>query len=306
MKWRKHGIVYRPDGSLPFARSHAMLPTPILLGDTLRVYFTTRDAEGVGRPFYADLDPDNATRVLSVSPTPVLDVGAPGTFDENGVLPCSVVAVGGRLHMYYIGFELGTKIRFRILSGLAISDDGGRTFERVSQTPILDRSDGELFIRSSPLALWEGGRMRLWYVSGNAWTEVDGKALPVTDLRYAESADGVVWPRVGKVCLATDDGAEQGFGRAWAMRRGAGDYQLFLSVRLRSRALYRLGYAESSDGVTWKRMDEALGLGTTPGSFDGTSIMYAAVVHLKGRTYCFYNGDDFGREGFAVAELVSS
>ena len=33
------GLIYLPDGSLPWARSHAMLPTPLDLGDgRLRIY----------------------------------------------------------------------------------------------------------------------------------------------------------------------------------------------------------------------------------------------------------------------------
>ena len=29
--------------------------------------------------------------------------------------------------------------------------------------------------------------------------------------------------------------------------------------------------------------------------------MYAAVIEVDGRTYCYYNGNDFGKAGFAVA-----
>ena len=58
-------------------------------------------------------------------PAPVLDIGQPGSFNENGVLACSVVDAGGnRVFMYYVGFELGTKIRYRLLTGLAISENG--------------------------------------------------------------------------------------------------------------------------------------------------------------------------------------
>jgi hypothetical protein len=32
--------------------------------------------------------------------------------------------------------------------------------------------------------------------------------------------------------------------------------------------------------------------------------MYAAVIDVDGRRYCFYNGDDFGRAGIALAERL--
>ena len=33
MKWQKYGVVWRPDGSLPWARTHATCPTPLALDD---------------------------------------------------------------------------------------------------------------------------------------------------------------------------------------------------------------------------------------------------------------------------------
>jgi hypothetical protein len=33
--------------------------------------------------------------------------------------------------------------------------------------------------------------------------------------------------------------------------------------------------------------------------------MYAAAITAHGKTWCFYNGNDFGRDGFALAELIS-
>jgi hypothetical protein len=67
---------------------------------------------------------------------------------------------------------------------------------------------------------------------------------------------------------------------------------------------YRLGYARSLDGSNWTRDDAALDLDVTPGAFDSDAIEYSAVIEVAGRTYCFYNGNQFGRDGFAVAERI--
>ena len=74
-------------------------------------------------------------------------------------------------------------------------------------------------------------------------------------------------------------------------------------MRRRSVRAYRLGYAESADGLHWKRADADLGLDVTPGAFDGAAIMYMAPIDIDGTVYAFYNGDGFGRDGFAVARL---
>lgn len=305
MRWKKLGLVYAPDGSLPWAKSHAMIPTPVRLNDdVVRVFVTFCDNLGIGRPGYVDVSANNPLEVLGVSDQPLLDLGKPGTFDENGLLACAVTDLGnGRMYMYYVGFELGTKIRYRLLTGLAISDDGGATFARYSPTPVLERSATEMYFRGGPYCLHIKQCFHLWYVAGSEWTEVDGKSMPVYDIRYAESSDGVHWPDQGEVQIAITDPDEHGFGRPCVIPKPDGGYRMFYSVRRRSFGAYRLGYAESSDGRVWERMDDKLNLDVTPGSFDSNAIMYAAPLELDGKLYVFYNGNDFGRDGFAVARL---
>jgi len=305
MRWKKLGIVYCPNGSMWWARSHAMVPTPVPLNDSvIRVFITCCDDQGIGRPGYVDVRASDPTQVIAVAEEPLLDVGEPGTFDENGVMLCSIVELGaGNLYMYYVGFELGQKIRYRLLTGLAFSHDGGRTFVRASRTPVLERSDTELYFRGGPYCIKEHDRYRLWYVAGSQWLDVDGKSLPVYDIRYAESADGIHWPAQGTVQIPITEPDEHGFGRPCVIPKPGGGYRMFYSVRRKSYRAYRLGYAESPDGYVWQRMDDRLNLDVTPGSFDSDAIMYAAPIQIDDRLYVFYNGNDFGRDGFAVAVL---
>jgi hypothetical protein len=305
MRWRKLGLAYGPDGSQPWAKTHAMIPTPLRLNaEVIRVFVTFCDAHGIGRPGFVDVAADDPSRVMAVSEEPLLDIGRPGTFDENGLLACSVAAMpDGRLFMYYAGFELGTKIRYRLLTGLAISTNSGESFRRASETPALERSDEELFIRGGPWCLPTEEGVRLWYVGGSEWIELQGKSMPVYDIRYVESADGMHFPSGGEVQLRVTEPDEYGFGRPCVTPKKGGGFRMFYSVRRRSFNAYRLGYAESMDGRTWRRMDEQLNLDVSPGSFDSDAIMYAAPLQVDDRLYVFYNGNDFGRDGFAVALL---
>lgn len=307
MRWNKLGLVYGPDGSMPWAKSHAMIPTPFRLNaEVIRVFVTFCDTYGVGRPGYVDVSANNPLNVLAVSQKPLLELGKPGTFDENGLLTCSVTDLGnGKLFMYYVGFELGVKIRYRLLTGLAISEDGGNTFSRYSPTPVLERSATEIYFRAGPYSLYESQRYRLWYVAGSEWIDLDGKYMPVYDIRYTESHDGIHWPDKGEVKIAITDPDEHGFGRPYVIPKPAGGFRMFYSVRRRSFGAYRLGYAESSDGYAWQRMDNKLNLDVTAGSFDSDAIMYAAPIEIGGKLYLFYNGNEFGRAGFAVAILES-
>jgi len=148
------------------------------------------------------------------------------------------------------------------------------------------------------------GVFKLWYVAGSEWTNLNGKEMPVYDLRYQESKDGIHWADRGMLSMAITGEDEHGFGRPWVIKRGPNDYQLFYSIRRRSFGAYRLGYAESTDGIHWVRKDDEMGLDVSPDGFDSQAIMYSAVINVKGKTYCFYNGNNFGEKGFGVAELV--
>lgn len=306
MRWTKLGVVWKPDGMRPWARSHAMGPTPFRLSDeVIRLFVTCLDEQGRGRPGYVDVAASDPTRVVGVSEQPLFDIGEPGTFDDNGLMVTSVIEPEpGTLFAYYAGFEICTHIRYRILTGLAISRDGGATFRRHSKAPILDRSHSELYFRCGPFAMLDEGVFKLWYIAGSSWTQVNGKEMPVYDLRYQTSQDGITWQPEGELSMAISGEDEHGFGRPWIVKRNKGDYQMFYSVRRRSCAAYRLGYAESVDGVNWNRMDECMGLDVSANGFDSDAIMYSTVISVGNRTYCFYNGNNFGESGIGVAELV--
>lgn len=305
MRWQKHGVVWQPDGGKAWARTHATCPTPVLLDDgTLRVYVQCRDANNVGRVGFVDLDPADPRRVLREAAEPILDVGAAGAFDDNGVFQTSVVTLpDGRLFMYYVGFELCHHIRYRLLTGLAVSDDGGYSFHRVSAVPILERSTAEPHFRCGPFVCRERGRFRMWYVAGGAWEQIDGKPMPIYDIRYMESSDGVHWPNTGRVVLSIEHDREHGFGRPYVLHEAEG-YRMHYSIRKRTPARYRLGYAVSDNGIDWQRRDDEIGLEVSPNGWDSDSVEYGAEIDAGGKTWLFYNGNDFGGTGFGVAERL--
>jgi hypothetical protein len=305
MRWIKRGHVYVPPGDVAWAQHYAFPPTPYRLSDdVLRLYVAFCDANTVGRVGYVDVRADAPGDIVRVSPEPVLDIGAPGLFDENGVVPTCVVADGDRLLLYYVGFQLGTKVPYHQFQGLAVSADRGESFTRVQRVPVLERSDAEPHHRTSAFVRHESGRFRMWYVAGDAWTAVDDKMLPVYNLRYLESPDGVEWGPEGTVCLDFANSDEHAFGRPWIWSRDGG-LGLLYSIRTRSKD-YRLGYAWSSDGLRWERRDAEVGIDVSPSGWDSEMIGYGSVVTVDERVYLFYNGNQRGRTGFGYAELEQS
>lgn len=302
MKWQKLGRVYVPNGQYDWAQTHAYLPTPLILDDKrIRIYLAFWDKEKVGRIGFVDLDQNNPLRVLEVSKQPVLDIGEPGTFDDNGVSPSSVIANKEKKFLYYFGWQKGVKVRYFLFSGLAISDKEGKLFKRFSKAPILDRQDEELFIRSAPFVMFDQGIYKMWYVSGNKWIEVKGKKVPSYQIRYTESNDGFSWNKETKVCLELSGNDEFGLGRPYLIKEDK-LYKMWYSIRTVSKG-YRIGYAESTDGLNWLRKDDEVGIDVSEKDWDSEMVCFPSIIDFKGKRYLFYNGNNYGQTGFGVAQL---
>ena len=301
MRWRKQGRVYAPSGEFAWAKNYAYLPTAETgIGSGLRVYFSCLDEDNYGRIGYVDLDPEDPGRVLEVAPQPVLDLGEPGTFDDAGVNPSCLVEGDTGTHLYYIGWQRSSRVPYLLFAGLAVRR-GQSGFQKLGRTPVLERTTAEPFIRSATTILREAGRWRAWYVSALRWTTIAGHLYPEYVIRYAESADGLSWRADGSVCIAFQDPDEFGFGRPWVLRDG-GLYRMWYSIRSRTQP-YRLGYAESTDGLSWERKDREAGIDRSAVGWDSEMICFPCVVDVRGRRYMFYNGNRHGATGFGYAVL---
>jgi hypothetical protein len=302
LDWIKKGLIFNAPGDSWWAKTHAIAPTPHLLDrGALRIYVGMCDEEMTSRIGFVDLDPSDPSRVLQVSTEPVLDIGGPGAFDDSGVVPTSVVRTADAVYLYYAGFQRGVAVPYSIFSGLAVSTDGGGSFERHSRVPVLDRTDEEPLWRTAPFVLVEDGLWRLWYSGGGSWVDVDGKDMPILSMRAADSEDGNAWSARVAPCFTADGEDEFALSRPFVLRGPAG-YRMFYAIRGRITP-YRLGYAESRDGIRWQRKDEELHLDVSDSGWDSEMMYAASVFESSGRTYLFYNGNGTGATGFGYAEL---
>ena len=299
--WTKKGLVFDTahQGVGGWMRHSALAPTPWRLDeDTIRVYAGFRDDEGVSRIGYVDLDAHEPTRVLRVSREPVLDVGRGGCFDDNGMILGDIVAAPGGLHMFYVGFQRVARAKFLAFTGLAISHDGGEHFERVQDTPILDRAPGRSTIAAVHSALFEGGRWRLWYAVGDDWELIDGRPFPRYHIRCVTTDDLTDIPRDDHVCLRPR-GSEYRIGRPRVYRFD--DRYAMYFTRGNVTGEYFPGVAFSEDGLDWERRDDALGLALSERGWDSRTICYPALIHRGRDVLMFYNGNDMGLDGFGLA-----
>ena len=305
MKWKKMGQIYCPSGRYGWDKHSAITPTPLLLDEeTIRVYVGFRDREGISRIGYVDVKADNPSKVLDVSNKPVLDIGLPGAFDDNGVILGDVIEYKGQVRMYYVGFQLVKKVKFLAFSGLATSKDGGYTFKRVSSAPILDRADEGIYIRAIHSVMFENDVWRGWYAAGSRWEYIGGKPYPSYEIRYIESPDGVNFHEKKGTLVIPSNEKEYRIGRPRVYKFN-GKYYMFYTkgVKKRNNFDYLPGYAESADGIHWIRKDSRIGIAPSKTGWDSKMVCYPSLIQYEDRIYMFYNGNDMGKTGFGYAIL---
>lgn len=308
MKWKKKGLIFRPAGDLEWMATHAGIPTPTKISEEIvRIYFSTRSKAIRSAITFIDVEAANPGNIVYVHDQPVLSAGELGTFDDGGVGPYCVVDVDDKKWLYYGGWNAGVTVAYRNAIGLAVSEDGGLTFQRVCPGAIVDRNQWEPHFTTAAEVMRDHGKWRMWYGSATEWTIIDGKPEPRYQIKYAESLDGINWIRDNIVCIkyASELEAnarpcvlrEDGIYKMWFCFRGSRGY------RTNRAESYRLGYAESPDGIEWTRKDGAVGIDRSDEGWDSVMMCYPYIYTHRGKKYLLYNGNGFGESGFGYAVL---
>jgi hypothetical protein len=161
------------------------------------------------------------------------------------------------------------------------------------------RSATDPYLTTTPWVLVEGGTWRMWYVSGTGWEVADEGPRHRYHIRYAESDDGLEWRREGAVSIDYGSEDEYAIARPCVVRDGD-TYRMWFCHRGQA---YRMGYAESGDGVSWVRDDARAGIDVSADGWDSEMIGYPCVFDHGDRRYLLYNGNGYGRTGIGWAAL---
>jgi predicted GH43/DUF377 family glycosyl hydrolase len=306
MKWIKQGHLFKPEPGHEWMKTHAQVPTVLLKKDRLRIYFSSRPQKTLSLTSFVDLDINDLSKVIYVNQKPILQIGTPGTFDEHGIMPASIIEKDGRVYLYYSGWQRAVGVPYNNYTGLAISKDGGQTFFKYNAGPIIDRTPKELYSATSPCVYFEKGVWHMWYCSGTDWKKINGRKEHTYDIKYASSQDGKNWVQQNKTVIFQRDEYEaitrptvikmDGLYHMWFCYRGSKSFR-------DGDDSYRMGYAYSVDLVNWERDDKKAGIDVSANGWDSQMIAYPCVAKIKDQIYMFYNGNAFGEEGFGYAIL---
>jgi predicted GH43/DUF377 family glycosyl hydrolase len=300
-------IVFCPDKHADWMWSHASFPAPLVLSDRIRIFFGTRSKEIQSSIAWVDVERKAPFKVIGICPAPVLSKGRLGTFDDCGVTPDCAVVNGDKIFLYYHGWNRMQPTPHRTTVGLAISSDGGTTFERYSEAPLFERCREEPFFSTNPSVMKEGDRWHMWYMAVTDWLYVNEKLEGLHHIKYASSDDGIEWQRHNKVCIVPSYPMECLAG-ASVLRDGDGYIMLYCKRSAEDfrdgAGAYRLGIATSKDAIAWDRKDEQLEYVPSGHGWDSTMQAYPSIVEIDAKRYVFFNGNGFGLTGIAYAELL--
>lgn len=318
MKWDKLGKIFDPaDHPLPMdSVGFAQSPQTLVMADRVRVYFSTRERDRVGKYLshvaFVDFDKD-FQRILGVSQRPVIALGELGCFDEHGIFPFNVLRDGKRVLAYTTGWNRKVSVSADAAIGLAVSHDGGATFVKYGSGPVLAASLHEPFLVGDAFVAKHDGIYHMWYIFGVRWTQPSVSEPPdrVYKIAHATSVNGIEWRKEGRLIISDRLDADECQALPTVISLD-GAYHMFFCYRavhgFREHAdkAYRIGYARSTDLVNWVRDDSQAGIDVSAAGWDSQMQCYPHVFECDSKVYMLYNGNEFGRHGFGLAVLNQS
>ncbi len=309
MQWKKKGLIFNPKKNTSnWINSYAALPVCHLVSkEKVRIYFATRDEHGRSIPTFIDVSAQEPNKILNIHKEPILPLGPQGSFDDNGIMPSSIVETNGRLFMYYIGWNPQITVSYRLSIGLAVSEDG-INFKKYSVGPLLDRDKEEPYFNTAPYVIKEGNLWRMWYVSCTGWKNIKNWPEPFYLIRYAESKNGIDWERKNIECIGYDD-FTHAIGKPMVYKQDNCYHMIYsyrnsLDYRVDPNQSYRLGFATSKDGIYWERKDEEIDFKKDVQDWESIMQEYSSTFVVNNQRFLVYNGNGFGETGFGYAILT--
>ncbi len=219
-----------------------------------------------------------------------------------------MIKYNNQLRVYYAGWTRCESVPFNVSIGIGLSNDDGKTFDKIGEGPILPYSPSEPFILSGPKIRRFNSVWYLFYISGREWILDNAKPEPVYKIRMATSKDGLSWTKINKDLIIDILGENEAQASPDVFFKD-GVYHMFFCYRngtnYRNKENgYRIGYASSKDLLNWERDDSKVGIDVSEKGWDSEMISYPHVFELDNEVYMFYLGNGVGKYGFGAAKLV--
>jgi hypothetical protein len=317
-QWQKLGLIFEPNTITISGDvySHSQSPQVLQFDEFIRIFFSVRTVDSLGKILshitFADFNEN--FELMRTPKELVIELGTIGCFDEHGIFPLHVHRRNdGRIFGYIGGWNRRVSVPLDGAIGISESFDNGKTFHRMGNGPILSASVNEPYMIGDPFVLETDTEFSMYYIFGTKWT-LTKDLIPERTYKIGKaiSSDGLNW-------VKEDEGRQLipnllGETESQAMPTVFfydGWYHMFFCFRssfdfrgFGEGIPYSLGYAISSNGKIWERVDTPLSLQNSKSGWDSQMMCYPHVFKRKGVHYLLYNGNEFGKFGFGIAKLL--
>lgn len=296
--WEPRGRLYGSEVGAWWMSGGAYAFMPLVEPDGIVRFFACgRDDFGRSRIGVVSFKWGDTPRLLDVTRDPVLDLGEPGCFDMDGVAYPYLVRFHDRLLLYYVGWnKLGGRVPWAIDLGMAVSDDNGKSFRRMTRAPVIPRTNEDpIGSGSCCMTSHSDGSWTLYYTKMLAWNAEVTPPQPSYNIWKARSTDGISWTPINQNVIGHDEG-EYALGTPCLHRFGDQTIMFFTARGDR----YRLFAALATEESSFRRVKQPLYI--APGDWDDDMQCYSHVVTINGQCYIFYCGNGYGRAGVGYAK----
>jgi hypothetical protein len=305
--WRKYGRIFIPE---KYGIEYAKSPQAVVFHDFVRIYFSACRHDKnklISYVCLADFTKDFSD-VLNVQKQIIPD-GALGCFDEHGIFPFSPLQFDNKICAYTSGWSRRVSVSVDTGIGIAVSEDGGKSFHRLGDGPVMSSSLDEPFLVIDAFVRWFEDRFHMWYIYGKEWKQYKPEDEPerIYKIGHAVSHDGIDWRRDGMQIIP--DRIKDESQALPCVIFFNNQYHMFFCYRYsydfrnNENNTYRLGYACSDSLNHWNRCDEKLNFPIAEDEWDSQMQCYPNIFEMDGKLYLLYNGNEFGKNGFGLAEL---
>ncbi len=224
--------------------------------------------------------------------------GVNGTWSANVFSPCVLFNADSARYEMWFSATPGPQSdpTWRPYSvGFAVSNDG-ITWSMYS-SPVLSPSPDtwDSFTTDAPEVLRENGQYKMWYSSYKGGTSPGY-------FGYATSPDGIHWTKYsGNPVFGPGSAAWEAAGPySCNVVPKQGGYKMWYDGYNLAITTFKIGYAESSDGINWIRdtvNNPVLDVGST-GQWDGVGVGSPSVAGIGDSLYMWYVGNQGGNGGW--------
>lgn len=290
-----------------WAKSHVQVPTPLIFDNRVIIYYASRDGLGKSQLLSFSIDVDDPTTIVSKDYHPLISLGDPGTFDEDGVMVSSVIEVDSTLLLYYTGWQRSFTVPYITSVGLLIKEKKESSFAKFSKGPIFGRNSSEPYFVNTPFVYRDKDEFRMIYGSGKKWTLIADRFEPTYFLKRSQSSNALNWSVSGEEFMEPVSG-EESTVRATRYVSSGGELRIMFSSRQvrdfrggsGSYSLFEIPDCPANQGLPSRTSVEF----ANPELVRNQNMLAYPSIFNLGSNYLLFNGSDFGKQTIFLAREV--